>query len=125
MRKVKKDTCKKTAFVFDNEINEQIDGVSLVSPLAPLLANIIMTDLEYTIIKKLFNTGEIKFYCHYVDDTLLLIKPEDINSVQDMFNSFHDNLRFTVDRFENEVPHFLDIKMSAQGLTIYRKNTHT
>ena len=125
MRKVKKDTCKKTAFVFDNEINEQIDGVSLGSPLAPLLANIIMTDLEYTIIKKLFNTGKIKFYCHYVDDTLLLIKPEDINSVQDMFNSFHDNLRFTVDRFENEVPHFLDIKMSAQGLTIYRKNTHT
>ena len=125
MRKVKKDTCKKTPFVFDNEINEQIDGVSLGSPLVPLLANIIMTDLEYTIIKKLFNTGKIKFYCHYVDDTLLLIKPEDINSVQDMFNSFHDNLRFTVDRFENEVPHFLDIKMSAQGLTIYRKNTHT
>ena len=54
-----------------------------------------------------------------------MIKPEDIQLVQDMFNSFHENLRFTVDRFENEVPHFLDIKMSAQGLTIYRKNTHT
>ena len=42
-----------------------------------------------------------------------------------MFNSFHKNLGLTVDRFKNEVPHFLDIKMSAQGLTIYRKNTHT
>ena len=42
-----------------------------------------------------------------------------------MFNSFHENLSFTVDRFENELPHFLDIKMSAQGLTVYRKNTHT
>ena len=34
-------------------------------------------------------------------------------------------IRFAVDRFENEVPHFLDIKMSAQGLTINHKNTHT
>ena len=45
--------------------------------------------------------------------------------MQDIFNSFHEKLRFTVDRFENEVPHFLDIKMLAQGLTIYRKNTNT
>ena len=42
-----------------------------------------------------------------------------------MFNSFHKNLSITVDRFENELPHFLDIKISAQGLAIYRKNTHT
>ena len=38
---------------------------------------------------------------------------------------FHKNLRFAVDRFENEVQHFLDIKMSAQDLTIYHKSTHT
>ena len=124
VRKLTKDTCKKTAFVFDNEIYQQIDDVSMGSPLALVLANIILTELESTIIKKLFDTGKIKFYCRYVDDTLLLIKSEDIQLVQDMFNSFHVNLCFTVDRFENEVPHFLDIKMSAQGLTIYRKNTH-
>ena len=53
------------------------------------------------------------------------MKPEDIQLVQNLVNSFHKNLRFTVDRFENKVRHFLDIKMSAQGWTIYRKNTHT
>ena len=42
-----------------------------------------------------------------------------------MLKSFHENLRFTVDRFENEVPHFLDIEMSEQGLTVYCKNIHT
>ena len=42
-----------------------------------------------------------------------------------MFNSFHVNQDFTVDKFENEVPHYLDIKMSAQGLTVYPKNTHS
>ena len=90
MRKLIKDTCKKTDFVFDNEIYEQIDGISMGSPLAPVLANIIMTELESTIIKKLLDTGKIKFYCCYVDDTLLLIKPEGIQLVQDMFNSFHE-----------------------------------
>ena len=44
------------------------------------------------------------------------MKPEDIQIVQNLFNSFNKNLRFTVDRFENEVPHFLDIKMSAKVL---------
>ena len=53
------------------------------------------------------------------------MKPEDIQLVQNLVNSFHKNLRFTVDRSENKVRHFLDIKMSAQGWTIYRKNTHT
>ena len=52
MRKLIKDTCKKTVFAFDNEIYKQIDGVSMGSPLAPVLANIIMTELENTMIKE-------------------------------------------------------------------------
>ena len=52
MRKLIKDSCKKIAFVFDNEIYEQIDGVSMGSALAPVLANIIMTELENTMIKE-------------------------------------------------------------------------
>ena len=74
-----------------------------------MLANIIMTELEGTIIKKLFDTGKIKFCCRYVDNTLLLIKPEDIHLVQNLFNTIHINLCFTVDRFENEISHFLDV----------------
>ena len=45
--------------------------------------------------------------------------------MQGLFNSFHKNLRFTVNRFENEVLHFLANKMSAQSLTDYHKNTST
>ena len=52
MRKLIKDTCKKTVFAFDNEIYKPIDDVSMESPLAPVLANIIMTKLENTVIKK-------------------------------------------------------------------------
>ena len=58
MRKLIKDICKKTAFIFDN-----VYGVSMESPLAAVLANIIITELESNIIKKLFDTRKITFYC--------------------------------------------------------------
>ena len=48
------------------------------SSLGPVLANIVMTELERRIIQPLIDDGIIKFYCRYVDDTLLLLKPEHI-----------------------------------------------
>ena len=56
--------------------------------------------------------------------TMLLIKPGTIQLV-DLFNSFHEILRFTVDRLENEMSDFLNIKMPSQCLAVYRKTTHT
>ena len=35
------------------------------------------------------------------------------------------NLKFTVDRFENETPYFLDLEICPNGVTFFRKNTHT
>ena len=111
MRNLIKDTCKKTAFSFDNVIYEQIDGVvSMGSSLASVLAKIIMTELEKTVVQKLTTSRMITFYCRYVDDTLLLVKPADILLIHNLSNEFGKKLRFIVDRFENEVPHFLDIK---------------
>ena len=45
------------------------------SSLEPVLANIIMTELEDVVIKPLITNGTIKFYTRFVDDTLLVIKP--------------------------------------------------
>ena len=84
------------------------------SLLAPVLANIIITELESTIVKKLLDTIKIKFYCCYVNDTLPSIKPEEIQLVQNLFNSFDKNPRFTVNRFKNEVARLLDIKMKLE-----------
>ena len=62
MEKLLKDACSKTAFTFKDKIYKQIDGVSMESPLGPLLANIFMTELEKDIIQKLIDKNFIKFY---------------------------------------------------------------
>ena len=84
-----------------------------------------MTELENKIVGELLDTNILKFYSRYVDDTLLLIKPENINTVVNKFNSFDKNIQFTVDTFENETPHFLDLEIHPDGISIYRKATHT
>ena len=98
-------------------------------PLVPrwdhALANIIMTELEKIIITPLVNNGTIKFYRRYVDDTLLLVKPENIKSIHDQLNSFDPDLRFTVDCFEED-PHFLELWITENNeVKIYRKQTNT
>ena len=69
-----------------------------------------MAKLEKDIIQKLINKNFIKFYIRCVDDTLLLIKDEDIDPILKELNSYNKNIKFTVDRFINEDVHFLDIK---------------
>ena len=96
------------------------------SPLGPTLANILITELEDDIIRPLITSDKLKFYVRYVDDTLVLAKPEDIPLILDKLNSFHPQIQFTYEEFvdHNDV-HFLDIKFDSQGTTIYRKSTHT
>ena len=46
LKKLLIDVCTKTSFIFNNKIYEQKDGVSMGSPLGPVLVNIIMAELE-------------------------------------------------------------------------------
>ena len=55
--------------------------------------------------------GILKFYYRYVDDTLVLVKEDQIDKILEAFNLFHNNLWLTVDKFENEDVHFLDLKI--------------
>ena len=124
LKKLISDTSKKTTFSFNNQLYEQCDGVSMGSSLGPVLANIIMTELEIVIVRNLIADGTVAFYARYVDDTLLLIKPENVQKVLMKLNSFHKSLNFTFDSFPDEV-YLLDIKIEKNKTDIYRKDTHT
>ena len=105
------DTCQKISLPFNNKLYEQINGVSMGVSLGPVLGNIIMTEWEKVTLVKLMKQKVIMFYTRYVDDTFLIIKKRDINYVLNQLNIFDKNLNFTIDTFENSVPHFLDIEI--------------
>ena len=126
LKKLILDCCTKTTFSFNNKLYDQIDGVCMGSSLGPVLANIIMTELEKKILPSLLDSGSIRSYIRYVDDTLVLIKESEIQNVLDRFNSFDRNLKFTVDTFEDGNIHFLDISVLPNGDTdVYSKPTNT
>ena len=95
------------------------------SPLGPVLANIIMTELENTIVKELVDKSLVKLYMRYVNDKLLLVKDKDINYIHKRLNSFDKNIKFIVDTFPDGAVHFLDIKVDKNHTDIYYKDTHT
>ena len=115
----------KTPFSFNGELYNQIYGVSIGLSLGPVLANILMTEFEDDVIRPLIISEKLK-YIRYVDDTLVLAKPQNITLILDKLNSFHPQIYFTFEEFvdHNDV-HFLDIKFHPPGTTICRKSTHT
>ena len=68
-----------------------------------------MTACKEVIVDNLVEEGTITFHVRYVDDTLVLVKHQDIDTMLKAFNGFDKNLKFTVSKFQNETPHFLDL----------------
>lgn len=93
--------------------------------LGPLLANITMTELEQNVVKTFTDIEILQFYGRFVDDTLVVIKPEHLDLVHNALNSFVKNLRFTIGTFDDAVPQTLDIVIDPDGLGKYCKPTNT
>ena len=84
-----------------------------------------MMELEKIVVSDLINSGLIKFYIRHVDNTLLLAKEDVIVNIVQQFNTFDDNLKFTIDKFTYNNIHFLDIKIGRNETDLFYKTTHT
>ena len=62
-------TTSKTHLIFNSKFYNQIDGVAIGSPLAPVLANVFMGFHECKWINE-YNLNKAKFYLRYADDIL-------------------------------------------------------
>ena len=126
MKKLLLDSYTKPTFSYDDVICQQCDAVSMGSSLVPVLANIILAEFEKVVVTPLMKAGILKFYCRYDDDTLVLVKEDQIDKILKAFNSFHNNLRFTINKFKNEDMHFLDLKIMNNGeINTYVKDTNS
>jgi len=94
-----------TFFKFNNKIYKQNFGTPMGSPLSPIIADIVMQDLEKKALEGL--KKEIPFYYRYVDDILTAIPRQRTTELLDSFNSLHPRMQFTIEIGGNRL-NFLD-----------------
>ena len=120
-------TTSKTYFLFNDSIYDQIDGVAMGSPLAPVLANLFMGHYEHKWIQGYSAIGP-GHYRRYVDDLFALFQ---IEEQADLFFSYlnkqHPNMLFTIEKQENGKLPFLDVLLTKEGeifsTSVYHKST--
>jgi len=117
-----------TCFKFDGKFYEQTYGSPMGSPLSPILADIIMEDLEINCLADL--NFEIRSYFRYVDDIFLITPKNKIDSILRIFNGYHPRLRFTQELEENNSISFLNTSVIRMGdgrliTNWFRKSTYS
>ncbi len=124
---------KNSHFLFDGKMYDQIDGVSMGSPLAPLLAENFLQEFEKKHLPLFEKNMGIVYWKRYVDDTFVLLDPTfSAKHVCAELSKCHPCLKFTCEE-ENARTHklaFLDALIQRkEGIgfqtRIYRKPTYT
>ena len=115
-------------FIFDGKYCKEKDGVAMVSPLSPTLANVFLCHFEEQWISDCPIYYKPISYRRYVDDTFLLFSSElHVIKFLNYMNFKLRKIKFTVEREENNSLSFLDIKIFLDNgrfqTSVYRKST--
>ena len=98
-----------TKFKFNGKFYKQMFGTPIGSVISPMLAEIVMKDLEKTVFERL--EFVVPFYFRYVDDTLLCVPLDKLQKVIVTFNDYHPRIQFTHKMERNNRISFLDLKI--------------
>lgn len=98
-----------TYFTFNDKIYKQVYGTPMGSPLSPIIANLVMQELEESILNTLHIN--IPFFYRYVDDIILAAPATEIINILNKFNNYHERLQFTVKHEEGRCISFLDLSI--------------
>ena len=130
LRKLFSFATSQTHFMFDGQYYDQIDGLSMGSPLGPTMANLFMGKHEKEWLEN-FSQSNVLFYQRYIDDIFCVFEKEE-NALEffNYLNSRHPNIKFTMERENEGALSFLDVlikKMEGGSFstTTYHKPTFT
>ena len=116
-----------TYFTFNNVIYQQTYGTPMGSPLSPVIADIVVQDLESVALNSI--GMDLKFYFRYVDDILLVSPKNQVDKILDTFNGINDRLQFTMEIEKDRNISFLDISIGVHNDTLilnwYHKPTYS
>ena len=121
-------TCE-THFLFKGKFYDQIDGVAMGSPLAPILANLFMGHFEKECLSN-YDGVLPSYYTRYVDDIFSVFNSHDeAKRYFSYLNSRHPNVKFTMETEVNQVIPFLDVLIdngsNILNTTTYHKSTYS
>ena len=116
-------------FLFNGQYYDQINGVAMGSPIAPVLANLFMSHFENKWIKE-YKNHQIFFYQRYVDGIFCMMENEAAaNDFLSFLNTKHTDIKFTMETQNNNSLPFLDVLITSTEnnliTSIYRKKTFT
>ena len=80
-------------FKFNGKFYKQKFGTPIHSLISPMLAEIVMEDLEKSVFEWL--EFAVPFYFRYVDDTLLCVPLDKLQTIIDTFNDYRLIIQFT------------------------------
>ena len=108
-----------THFIFNGSFYDQVDGVSMGSPLGPVLANLFMGYHEKIWLQE-FDKGKVLMYKRYVDDIFCMFRNEkDAEKFFQFRNCRHKNIIFTIEKESNKFLSFL-LKKNATYVMWFR-----
>jgi len=104
-----------TFFTFNDVVYKQTFGVPMGSPLSPIVADLVLQDLETHSLRSL--PFKPDFYFRYVDDIILSTTKSRIDAIVNIFNTYHPRLKFTVEVGGEQI-NFLDTTLIKNRNTI-------
>ena len=119
-----------THFLFNGKVFDQIDGVAMGSPLAPVLVNLFLGHYANLWLKN-YQGPFVLSYKRYVDDTFCGFNSDnEAKLFFDFLNSQHPNIKFTMKKESKKILAFLDVCIdnndpSCLKTSTYRKKTFT
>ena len=112
--------------ILHGSIFDQVNGVAMGSPLAPVLANLFMGFHKQNWIEQEINVKPI-FYKRYVNDIFAVFESEsDADGFYSYLNTRNENIKFTFEKEKNNKLSFLDILINnnefhLQTLVFHKK----
>ena len=104
-----------THFIFNGSFYDQVDGVSVGSPLGTVLANLFMSFHEKKWLQE-FDKGKILMYKCYVDDIFCLFGNKMYaENFFEFLNCRPKNIKFTLEKESNKFLSFLGILIKNEG----------
>lgn len=93
-------------FTFNNRLYSLMLGCPMGSNLSPIVARLTMDFVLHNILDRL--TFDVPFIKKYVDDIICAIPSNKVDETLEIFNNFHPNIQFTIEKETNNTVPFLD-----------------